>query len=42
MQKTAPAIAAAYKELGRHTIPIAVAKGKISEEQAAELAEILK
>jgi len=42
LQKASPTLASTYKELGRQTIPIAIAKGKISEEQATELAEILK
>ncbi len=41
LQKTAPALLPTYKELGRQTIPIAVAKGKINERQAKELQEVL-
>jgi len=42
LQKSAPAILPAYKELGRQTIPISLAKGKINEKQAEELAAVLK
>jgi predicted short-subunit dehydrogenase-like oxidoreductase (DUF2520 family) len=41
LQEKAPALLPPYRELGRQTIPIALAKGKIIEEQAAELEEIL-
>jgi predicted short-subunit dehydrogenase-like oxidoreductase (DUF2520 family) len=36
-----PALLPAYRELGRQTIPIALAKGKIKKQQAAELEAIL-
>jgi len=42
LQKVAPTLLSTYKELGRQTIPIAVAKGKISEQQVQELQAILK
>jgi predicted short-subunit dehydrogenase-like oxidoreductase (DUF2520 family) len=42
LQAKAPALIPLYKELGLQTIPIALAKGKISKEQAAELEEILR
>ena len=42
LQKVAPALLSTYKELGRQTIPIAIAKGKINEHQAQELQAILK
>ncbi len=42
MKKTAPAVLSTYLELGRQTVPIALAKGKITEEQARELEIILK
>ncbi|MFC1963848.1 Rossmann-like and DUF2520 domain-containing protein [Chloroflexota bacterium] len=42
LQKSAPAILPTYKELGRQTIPISLAKGKIDQKQAEELAAILK
>ena len=38
----APQLLAAYKELGRQTIPIAVAKGTIAKQQTRELETILK
>jgi len=42
LQKVAPALLPTYKELGRQTIPIAIAKGRINEQQAQELQKILK
>jgi len=42
LQKIAPDILATYRELGRQTIPIALAKGRISQQQAQELQTILK
>jgi predicted short-subunit dehydrogenase-like oxidoreductase (DUF2520 family) len=42
LQKTAPDILTTYRELGRQTIPIALAKGKISRQQAQELQTILE
>ena len=42
LQKVAPALVSAYRELGRQTIPIALAKGRINQEQAQELQAILK
>ena len=42
LSKTAPEMVSTYKELGRQTIPIAIAKGKISEKQARQLKTILK
>jgi len=36
-----PALLPAYNELGRQTIPIALAKGKIDEQRAKELQELL-
>jgi len=42
LQKVAPALLSTYKELGRQTIPIALAKGRINEQQARELQAILK
>jgi predicted short-subunit dehydrogenase-like oxidoreductase (DUF2520 family) len=41
LQKTAPRLLSTYRELGRQTIPIALAKGKITEQQAQELQTIL-
>jgi len=40
--KTAPAVLPVYRELGLETIPVALAKGKISQKQAQELEELLK
>ncbi len=42
LQKVAPALLSAYQELGRQTIPIALAKGKINQHRAEELQAILK
>jgi predicted short-subunit dehydrogenase-like oxidoreductase (DUF2520 family) len=36
-----PSLLPTYKELGRQTIPIALAKGRINEQQAGELEDIL-
>ncbi|MFQ6122827.1 MAG: Rossmann-like and DUF2520 domain-containing protein [Dehalococcoidales bacterium] len=41
LQKVAPALLPAYKELGLQTIPIAIAKGRINKQQARELQAIL-
>ena len=42
LQKVAPALVSTYQELGRQTIPIALAKGRINKHQAEELQAILK
>ncbi len=42
LEKSAPAVLPTYRELGRQTIPVALAKGRIDEEQAKELQAILK
>jgi len=42
LNKVAPNLVSTYKELGRQTIPIAIAKGKINEQQARELKAILE
>jgi predicted short-subunit dehydrogenase-like oxidoreductase (DUF2520 family) len=42
LQKVAPSLVSTYQELGRQTIPIALAKGKINQRQAEELKAILK
>jgi len=42
LQKVAPALVSTYQELGRQTIPIALAKGRINKHQAEELQGILK
>jgi predicted short-subunit dehydrogenase-like oxidoreductase (DUF2520 family) len=41
LQKIAPDLLATYQELGRQTIPIALAKGKINQNQAQELEAML-
>ena len=42
LQKVAPALLSTYQELGLQTIPIALAKGRINQQQAEELQTILK
>ncbi len=42
LQKTAPALLSTYRELGLQTIPVALAKGRINEQQVEELQAILK
>lgn len=42
LEKSAPDVLPSYLELGRQTIPIALAKGRITEKQAEEMMEILK
>jgi len=42
LQKKAPGLLSTYRELGLQTIPIALAKGRINEEQAEELQTILR
>ena len=42
LQKVAPALLSTYQELGRQTIPVALAKGGINQHQAEELQAILK
>ncbi len=42
LQKAAPSLLPTYRELGFQTIPIALAKGKINQNQADELQAILK
>ena len=41
LQKVAPALLSTYQELGRQTIPVALAKGRINQHQAEELQAIL-
>jgi predicted short-subunit dehydrogenase-like oxidoreductase (DUF2520 family) len=41
LQEKAPALLPTYRELALQTVPIALAKGKISKKQAAELEEML-
>jgi len=42
LQKVAPAVLSTYRELGLQAIPIALAKGRINQQQAEELQAILK
>ena len=42
LQKSAPAILSTYRELGLQTIPVALAKGRINQQQAAEMKAIFK
>jgi predicted short-subunit dehydrogenase-like oxidoreductase (DUF2520 family) len=42
LKNTAPDVLAAYSELGLQTIPVALAKGKISKNQAQEIENLLK
>lgn len=41
LETTAPALVTAYSELGLHTIPIALAKGRIDQDRAKELEALL-
>jgi predicted short-subunit dehydrogenase-like oxidoreductase (DUF2520 family) len=41
LEAKAPGLAATYRELGRQTVPIALAKGRIDEQRAKELYQIL-
>jgi len=42
LAQTAPHLLPAYRELGRQTVPIALAKGKIDQSRAKELETVLK
>ena len=42
LEKVAPATLSTYRELGLQTIPVALDKGKINQQQAEELQDILK
>jgi len=42
LEEVAPAVLSTYRELGLQTIPIALAKGRINEQQAEELKTILR
>ncbi|MEK7354657.1 MAG: DUF2520 domain-containing protein, partial [Chloroflexota bacterium] len=42
LAEVSPALLFTYRELGRQTIPVALAKGKISEQQVRELEVILR
>jgi predicted short-subunit dehydrogenase-like oxidoreductase (DUF2520 family) len=41
LEAKAPELAATYRELGRRTVPIALAKGRIDEQRAKELFQLL-
>ena len=40
LREKAPGLLSAYRELGLHTVPVALAKGKIDARQAAEMEAI--
>ncbi len=42
LKKVAPSVLSTYRELGRQTIPVALAKGRINQQQADELQALLK
>jgi predicted short-subunit dehydrogenase-like oxidoreductase (DUF2520 family) len=42
LAQTAPHLLTTYRELGRQTVPIALAKGKIDQSQAKELESVLR
>jgi predicted short-subunit dehydrogenase-like oxidoreductase (DUF2520 family) len=42
LREKSPALLSTYKELGLQTIPVALAKGKINEQQASELDAVLR
>jgi predicted short-subunit dehydrogenase-like oxidoreductase (DUF2520 family) len=42
LEQTAPHLLTTYRELGRQTVPIALAKGKIDQSQAKELESVLR
>ncbi len=42
LNETAPHLLTTYRELGRQTVPIALAKGKIDQSQAKELESVLR
>jgi predicted short-subunit dehydrogenase-like oxidoreductase (DUF2520 family) len=42
LKEKAPALLSTYQELGRQTIPVALAKGRLNESQAGELEQILR
>lgn len=42
LKQTAPHLLSTYRELGRQTIPIAIARGRINQEKAQELQAILE
>ncbi|HEY41902.1 MAG TPA: DUF2520 domain-containing protein [Dehalococcoidia bacterium] len=42
LEKAAPAVLPTYLDLGRQTIPIALAKGRINQQQAGELQRLLE
>jgi len=42
LEKAAPDVLPTYLELGRQTVPVALAKGRITEKQAEEMLEVLQ
>ncbi|NLE07894.1 MAG: DUF2520 domain-containing protein, partial [Dehalococcoidales bacterium] len=42
LEKTSPSVLETYLEMGRQTIPLALAKGRITNQQAEEMEAILK
>ncbi len=42
LEKTSPSVLETYLEMGRQTIPLALAKGRITKQQAEEMEAILK
>ena len=42
MEKAAPALLPTYRDLGRQTVPVALAKGRIDQRQAEELLSLLE
>ncbi|MBI4267269.1 MAG: DUF2520 domain-containing protein [Chloroflexi bacterium] len=42
LEESAPAVLSTYRELGLQTIPVALGKGRINQQQAAELRAILE
>lgn len=42
LAKVAPTVLSTYRELGIQTVPVAVAKGRINEQQAREMEELLR
>jgi predicted short-subunit dehydrogenase-like oxidoreductase (DUF2520 family) len=41
LERSAPSLLAPYREMGKQTVPIALAKGKIDEERADEMLRLL-
>jgi len=42
LEKAAPGVLSTYRELGLQTVPLALAKGRINQEQVKELENTLK